>query len=149
MTEPYLSNVPAEIARVRPIGDFVVVRRLMEPTQRDSGLYLPPAVANRPTGNRRGVVLAIGPGDRMADGSRRAMNVAVGDVVVYSRVPANEIRVDQEVYEIVHEEQHILCVVERTAQERTAMGWDRQSFPPFDEPDERDEAEFAPALKAA
>lgn len=44
---------------------------------------------------------------------RHPMHVAPGDEIIYDRVPANDIRIDGEEYTFLHEEQHILCVLER------------------------------------
>lgn len=46
---------------------------------------------------------------------RAPMHVVPGDVVVFPRVPANEILINQEEYVMLHEEQHILAVVDRAA----------------------------------
>lgn len=113
MNEPWMQNIPADLAELRLMGDLVLVRRLMDPEETPTGLFLPPSVANPRTGNRRGLVIKVGPGDRLKDGSRGCMCVQPGDEIVYARVPANDIRIDGEEYTLLHEEQHVLCIVDR------------------------------------
>lgn len=114
MIDPYQVSIDAgpECLGLRPLGDFVLVKRIVE-TQTSSGLFIPESAAAPEIGFiRKGRVVLVGPGDRKADGSRFEMGVEVGDIVLYPRVPANDVRINGEEHTLLHEEQHILAVVE-------------------------------------
>ena len=107
------ANVDEAIVDIRPLGDFVLVERLREQEQQNVLIRLPGDVVNpdRP-GIRKGVVLAVGPGDRLPDGTRAPMHVAVGDTVLYSRAPANGLLVNGREVVFLREEQHLEAVLE-------------------------------------
>lgn len=52
---------------------------------------------------------------KVLDQRRAPMHAKVGDEVIYTRVPANEIDIDNVTHTFLHEEQHILAVIEREA----------------------------------
>jgi co-chaperonin GroES (HSP10) len=62
---------------------------------------------------RRGIVVECGPGDKLKRGDRAPMNVKPGDQVLYQRAPANVVSFDGVEYDLLHEEQHILAVLEQ------------------------------------
>jgi len=100
-----------ECADFQPLYDFVLVRRLPDPEEQ-CGLVVPAQARDKDMGNRRGVVEKCGPGDKKrSDFSRHDMNVRPGDVVLYSRSPANEVRLNGVEYQLAHEQQHILAVI--------------------------------------
>lgn len=95
---------------MQPQGDFVLVRRIVE--DRVGSIWIPQIQPQGAEPPRRGVVLACGPGDRDKRGDRIPMNVDVGDEILYRRAPANDICIDGQEYTFLHEEQHILAVIE-------------------------------------
>ena len=123
MRERVLSDIPADLAKLQPYGDFVLVKRL--PSQEVSAsIWLPQeTVRDMNTGVRRGVVMATGPGDKLWErwthyksgqhpkefwplehsGKRCEMDVKVGDEVLYPRTPANEVKLNGEEYCFIHE----------------------------------------------
>ncbi len=114
MTHPYQTSIDAgpECLGLRPLGDFVLVKRIVE-TKTAGGLFIPESAAAPEFGViRKGQVVLVGPGDRRPDGTRFDMGVEVGDVVLYPRVPANDVRINGEEHTLLHEEQHILAVIE-------------------------------------
>lgn len=110
------ANVDEALEAIRPLGDFVLVERIDAQVQDEALIRLPSSAihADRP-GIRRGRVLAVGPGDRLPDGSRAPMGVKVGDEILYSRAPANGILIDGRETVFLHEEQHIEAVLEEAS----------------------------------
>ena len=68
--------------------------------QTKSGIFIPDSAKERP---QEGSVVAVGPGRVNDDGSRVAMDVAVGDVVIYSKFAGTEFEEDGEEYLIMKE----------------------------------------------
>ncbi len=100
MTEVNTSGSP-----IRPLGDRVVVRPLTEVeagTVSASGIIIPETAKKEKP--EQGVVVAVGAGKWNEDGDARlAMDVAVGDRVVFSKYGFDEVKVDGKEYFIVSE----------------------------------------------
>lgn len=80
------------MAKVNPTGDNIVVEALEEETTSESGIIIPETASKeRPV---KGKVLAVGPGKLLDDGSRKKMEVKVGDTVLYTKYGPTEIKVD-------------------------------------------------------
>ena len=94
--------------KLKPLGDRLVV----EPKEREqttaSGLILPETAKEKP---QEGEVIAVGPGRRDDDGERIAMDVAVGDVVLYAKYGGTEIKVDGKKL-LILKETDVLAIVE-------------------------------------
>ena len=72
----------------KPVGNRIVVEPLDEETEMSTGgIYIPDTAKERPDSGR---VVAVGPGKLTDDGKRLPMEVAVGDVVVYSKYGGTE-----------------------------------------------------------
>jgi chaperonin GroES len=78
---------------LQPLEDRLVVRPADAEEMTVSGLVIPDSAKEKPS---QGEVLAVGPGRVGDDNDRIAMEVAVGDVVVYSKYGGTEITVDGE-----------------------------------------------------
>ena len=78
---------------LQPLGDRVVVKAIEQEAQTKSGLYVPDTAKERP---QEGTVVAAGPGRMTDDGNRIAMDIKVGDVVLYSKFAGSEITEDGE-----------------------------------------------------
>ncbi|MBE2223417.1 MAG: co-chaperone GroES [Anaerolineae bacterium] len=93
---------------LKPLADRLVV----EPKEREetlpSGLVLPETAKEKP---QEGVVLAAGPGRRDDDGNRIAMDVAVGDVVLYAKYGGTEVKMDGKKL-LILKESDILAIIE-------------------------------------
>ena len=109
MRDQYQPSV--ECSNFTPLYDFVLVRRLSDEAVHH-GLHVPGNAKDHERGIRRGVVEQCGAGDKRLDNSRIAINVQPGDIVLYDRVPANDVRLNGVEYTLCHEEQHILAVLE-------------------------------------
>ena len=73
--------------KVRPLGDRIVVRRNDAEEKTAGGILLPDSAKNKP---QKGKVLAIGAGRLLDDGTRRGVQVKVGDVVLFTAWAGDE-----------------------------------------------------------
>ena len=94
--------------KLKPLGDRLIVKALDEEETTASGLVLPDTAKEKP---QRGTVLAVGDGNRNDDGERVALDVSVGDTVLYSKYGGTEIKVDGEDL-LVLRESDVLAIVE-------------------------------------
>ena len=78
---------------LQPLEDRIVIRPAQAEETTVSGLVIPDTAKEKP---QQGEVLAVGPGRVGDDNERVAMEVAVGDIVVYSKYGGTEIAVDGE-----------------------------------------------------
>ena len=84
--------------KLQPLGDRIVVKAVEQENQTKSGIFIPDSAKERP---QEGSVVAVGPGRVNDDGSRVAMDCAVGDVVIYSKFAGTEFEEDGEEYLIM------------------------------------------------
>ena len=82
---------------IKPLGDRVVIKRLEPEEKTKSGIVLPNQAKEQP---QMAEVLAVGPGGTV-DGKEIKMEVAVGDVVIFSKYAGTEIKLDGTEYTIV------------------------------------------------
>jgi chaperonin GroES len=85
---------------LRPLGDRVVVKPGEEEEVTKGGIVLPDTAKKKP---REGEVLAVGPGKLLDNGQRASMEIAVGDIVLYSEYGGTEITIGDEDYVILDE----------------------------------------------
>ena len=90
-----------------PLGDRVVLKQMEAEETTKSGIVLPGQAQEKP---QQAEVLAVGPGG-MVDGKEVKMEVAVGDVVIYSKYAGTEVKLDGEEYVIVSQDD-IIAIVE-------------------------------------
>lgn len=94
---------------LKPLGDRVVVKPTEQDEQTASGIFLPETAKEKP---QQGEIIAAGPGARDEDGDRIAMEVKVGDKVLYARYSGTTIKIDgKEV--LILKESDILAIVEK------------------------------------
>ena len=79
--------------KLEPLADRLVVRPIEKEEVTKGGIFLPDTAKEKP---QEGEVLAVGPGRMSEDGNRIAMDVKVGDIVVYAKYGGTEIKVDGE-----------------------------------------------------
>jgi len=79
--------------KLEPLADRLVVRPIEKEEVTKGGIFLPDTAKEKP---QEGEVLAVGPGRMSEDGKRIAMDVKVGDIVVYAKYGGTEIKVDGE-----------------------------------------------------
>ena len=94
---------------IKPLEDRIVVQANEAETTTASGLVIPDTAKEKP---QEGTVLAVGPGRVDDSGKRIALDVNVGDVVLYSKYGGTEIRYAGEDY-LVLSARDVLAVIER------------------------------------
>ncbi len=94
---------------LKPLSDRLVVQPLEGEEQTSTGIYLPETAKEKP---QQGEVVAAGPGARDDDGNRIAMDVSVGDIVLYARYSGTNIKLDSNEVLII-KESDVLALVEK------------------------------------
>jgi chaperonin GroES len=94
------SNGTEVAAKLRPLGDRVVVRPSDREETTKSGIFIPDTVKEKP---QRGSVIAVGKGRRDDDGDRIPMDVSVGDTVLFAKYAGTEFKFEDEEYLILSE----------------------------------------------
>ncbi|HBE67485.1 MAG TPA: co-chaperone GroES [Planctomycetaceae bacterium] len=93
---------------LQPLGDRIVVQREESEAVTDGGIYLPDSAKDKPT---RGVVVSVGDGKLLDDGSRGEMQLAVGDRVLFTSYAGEAIEIGDEEY-LLMSENEVLAVLE-------------------------------------
>ncbi|WP_437954782.1 co-chaperone GroES [Sorangium sp. So ce119] len=94
--------------KIRPLQDRVIVRRVQEEEKTKGGLFIPDSAKEKPT---EAIVLAVGNGKTLEDGTVRKLDVKEGDRVLFGKYTGNEVKIDGEQALILREED-ILGVIE-------------------------------------
>jgi chaperonin GroES len=102
-----LATATASTTKLRPLGDRVVIQPTPREEMTKSGIVLPDTAKEKP---QEGSVLAVGPGRLLDDGKREAIDVKVGDKVLYAKYAGTEFKVDDNELLIVSQKD-ILAVV--------------------------------------
>src|SRR5512147_2934519 len=97
--------------QVRPLHDRVLVKRIEEKEVVKGGIIIPDTAKEKPM---EGEVVAVGPGKVQEDGKRAALDVKAGDRILFGKYAGTEIKIDDQEYLIMREEE-ILAVLEATA----------------------------------
>ena len=87
--------------KFRPLYDRVLVKRLTGETKSAGGLIIPDTAKEKP---QEAEVVAVGSGRVLENGSVRAMNVKVGDRVLFGKYTGDEVKLDGEEHIILREE---------------------------------------------
>lgn len=90
-----------------PLGDKVVLKQLIAEEKTKSGIVLPGQAQEKP---QQAEVIAVGPGG-MVDGKEITMQVKVGDRVIYSKYAGTEVKLEDEEFIIV-KQNDIVAVIE-------------------------------------
>ena len=88
------------IDKIRPLGERVVIKPLPREEISKGGIVIPDTAKEKP---QEGEIIAVGPGKLSDDGKRIAMEVKVGDKVVYSKYAGTEFKLDEEEVVILRE----------------------------------------------
>ncbi|MBI1238832.1 MAG: co-chaperone GroES [Alphaproteobacteria bacterium] len=92
----------------RPLADRVVVKRVSEDTKTAGGIIIPDTVQEKP---QEGEIVAVGPGARDEDGKRIAMELSVGDRILFGKWSGTEVKIDgQEL--LIMKESDVMGVIE-------------------------------------
>jgi chaperonin GroES len=95
--------------KARPLHDRVLLKRIEEKEAVKGGIIIPDTAKEKPM---EGEVIAVGPGKMMEDGKRSPMDLKAGDRVLFGKYAGAEIKLDDEEFVIMREEE-ILAVLTR------------------------------------
>ena len=103
---------------VRPLHDRIIVRRLDEGEQKIGGIIIPDSAKEKP---QQGKILAVGDGKVTEQGTRIAMDLQPGNIILFGTYSGQDIKIDGEDYLIVKEDE-VLAVIDTDAthQEKTS-----------------------------
>ena len=92
---------------IKPLGERVVIEVAESDVKTASGIVLPDTAKEKP---QKGTVVSVGAGKLLDNGERAAMEVKVGDGVIFSKYSGSEVKVEGKDYLIVRESD-ILAVI--------------------------------------
>jgi len=87
--------------KIRPIGDRVLVKHLDDKEQARGGIIIPDSAKEKP---QEAEVIALGTGKRNDDGKIQAFEVKVGDRVLVSKYGGTEVKLEEQKYTLVRED---------------------------------------------
>jgi chaperonin GroES len=93
--------------KVRPLHDRLVVRRIEEKEMAKGGIIIPDTAKEKP---QEGEVLAVGNGKILDNGTRIALDVKVGNKILFGKYSGTDIKLDGEDVLILREEE-VLAVL--------------------------------------
>lgn len=94
--------------KIRPLHDRVIIKRLEQETKSAGGIVIPDSAAEKP---QRGEVIAVGNGKLLDNGEVRALDLKVGDTVLFGKYSGNEVKVDGDELVVMREDE-IMAVLE-------------------------------------
>jgi chaperonin GroES len=94
--------------KIRPLHDRVVVRRMEEERTSAGGIVIPDSATEKPI---QGEVIAVGNGKILDSGDVRALDVKIGDRVLFGKYSGTEVKIEGEDYLVMREED-IMGVIE-------------------------------------
>jgi chaperonin GroES len=101
------SNGTEVAAKLRPLGDRVVVRPSGREETTRSGIVIPDTAKEKP---QRGTIIAVGDGRRDDDGNRIPMDVTAGNEVLFAKYSGTEFKLEDEDL-LILSEKDILAIV--------------------------------------
>ena len=93
---------------IRPLHDRVLIQRVKEEEKTKGGIIIPDTAKEKPI---EGLVIAVGSGKVLEDGSVRKLDIKEGDKVLFGKYSGTEVKIDGEEFVMLREEE-ILGVVE-------------------------------------
>ena len=94
--------------KIRPLHDRVIVKRLESETKTAGGIVIPDSAAEKFV---QGKIVAVGKGKILEDGSVRALDVKVGDKILFGKYSGTEVKVDGDELVVMREED-VMAVIE-------------------------------------
>jgi chaperonin GroES len=94
--------------KLRPLHDRVIVKRMEEERMSAGGIVIPDSATEKPV---RGEVLAVGNGKILDNGEKRALDISVGDKILFGKYTGTEVKVEGEELLVMREED-IMAVIE-------------------------------------
>jgi chaperonin GroES len=103
---------------VRPLHDRIIVERLEEGEQHIGRIIIPDTAKEKP---QQGTVIAVGNGRANDSGKRVALDVKVGDLILFGRYSGQEIKLDGKEYLIMKEEDALAVSASETGHRRVGV----------------------------
>ena len=94
--------------KIRPLYDRILVKRIEEQNKTAGGLYIPDTAKEKP---QEALIVAVGNGKVLEDGTLRKLEVKAGDKVLFSKYSGNEIKIDGTDHLILREDD-VLAVLD-------------------------------------
>ena len=94
--------------KIRPLQDRILVKRIEEETKTSGGLFIPDTAKEKPI---QAKVIAVGAGKKDKEGKIHALDVKVGDRVLFSKYSGTEVKIDGEEHLIMREDD-LLAVID-------------------------------------
>ena len=94
--------------KTRPLHDRVLLKRIEEKETVKGGIIIPDTAKEKPM---EGQVISAGPGKILEDGKRSPMDVKAGDRVLFGKYAGTEIKIDDEEFVIMREEEILAVLV--------------------------------------
>jgi chaperonin GroES len=91
----------ASAKKIKPLSDRVIVKPLDKQEERRGGIIIPDTAKEKP---QEGEVISTGPGKRDEQGKLIPMDVKTGDKILYGKYSGTEIKLDDEEYLIMHQD---------------------------------------------
>ena len=95
--------------KIKPLGDRIVVRRYAAEEKSSGGILLPDTAKNKP---QKGEVLEVGAGRLLKDGTRRPLQVKVGDTVLFTNWAGDEFKESRGENILLMREEDVLAVLD-------------------------------------
>jgi chaperonin GroES len=102
-----MAAISINVSTVTPLGDRVFVKVSPSEEKTAGGILLPDTAKEKP---QVGEVMAVGPGKRNDDGSRSALEVKVGDKVLYSKYAGTDVKLGGDDYVLLSEKDILASV---------------------------------------
>jgi len=104
-----MGNKPVKPAKVRPLHDRVIVKRLAQDDKSKGGIIIPDNAKEKP---QEGQVVAVGPGRRDDNGKIVPLDVETGDRILFAKYSGSDVEIDGEEH-LILQENDILGVIEK------------------------------------
>jgi chaperonin GroES len=95
--------------KIRPLQDRLIVRRVKEEEKTKGGLYIPDTAKEKPI---EGMVLAVGNGKILEDGTVRKLDIKEGDRILFGKYSGTEVKIEGEEHLILREDD-VLGIIEQ------------------------------------
>ena len=94
--------------KIRPLHDRIVVKRQEEREIKKGGIIIPDTAKEKP---QEGKVIAVGTGRVTDEGKKVPLDVKAGDTILFGKYSGSEVKVEDEEYLILKEED-VLCIID-------------------------------------
>ncbi len=89
------------MGKIRPLHDRVLVKRIEEEETRRGGIIIPDTAKEKP---QEGKVIAVGGGKILENGQKVALDVKIGDRILFGKYSGSEVKIEDEEYLILRED---------------------------------------------